>query len=269
MRQANGTVQTGVYRKPTNNSIYIHWDSYAPEQWKVGTLSGMIRRAYEICSNEYELTKELTHLKHVFTTTNGYPKFLVESLLKKAKASKNLEVTETSEITTEDSEEDATKEQTLMMKVPYAGKKGEGLIRGLKTCLQNNLPDNIKCRIVQTGTKISRNFNVKDKVDKNHLSNFIYRHRCKNKKCNDSYIGETARRRILRTEEHAEKDKKSWIFKHSSQSKHPKAKNENFEILATGYANRRKRKLAEALFIRDERPSLNKQKESYQLKLFA
>ena len=73
----------------------------------------------------------------------------------------------------------------------------------------------------------------------------------------------------MRTEEHAGKDKESWIFKHSSQSKHPKAKNENFEILATGYANRRKRKLAEALFIRDERPCLNKQKESYQLKLFA
>ena len=86
----------------------------------------------------------------------------------------------TSEITTEDSEEDTTNEQTLMMKVPYAGKKGEGFIRGLKTCLQHNLPNNINCRIVQTGTKISRNFNVKDKVDKNHLSNFIYRHKCKN-----------------------------------------------------------------------------------------
>ena len=97
----------------------------------------------------------------------------------------------TSKITTEDSEEEATNEQTLMMKVPYAGKKGEGLIRGLKTCLQNNLPDNIKCRIVQTGTKISKNFNEKDKVDKSHLSNFIYRHKCKNKKCNDPYIGET------------------------------------------------------------------------------
>ena len=116
-------------------------------------------------------------------------------------------VTETSEITTEDSEEDATNEQTLMMKVPYAGKKSEGLIRGLKTCLQHNLPDNIKCRIVQTGTKISK---------------------------------KKARRRILRTKARAGKDKESWIFKHSSQSKHPKAKNENFEILATGYANRRK-----------------------------
>ena len=269
-RQEDGTVQTGVYRKPTNSNVYIHWDSYAPEQWKVGTLLGMIRRAYDICSNEQELTKELDHLKEVFTNINGYPKGLVERILKKVKAEKNTEVTETSsQETTETIEEETPNEQILMMKVPYAGEKGEGLIRRLKTSFKHNLPGNIKCRIVQTGTKISKNFNVKDKVDGKHLSNFIYKHVCGNKKCTDSYIGETARRRIIRTEEHGGKDKESWIYKHSSQTKHPKAKDRNFEILATNYADRRKRKLAEALFIRDERPSLNKQKDSYQLKLFA
>lgn len=269
-RQEDGTVQTGVYRKPTNSNVYIHWDSYAPEQWKVGTLLGMIRRAYDICSNEQELIKELDHLKEVFTNINGYPKCLVERILKKVKAEKNTEVTETSsQETTETIEEETPNEQILMLKVPYAGEKGEGLIRRLKTSFKHNLPGNIKCRIVQTGTKISKNFNVKDKVDGKHLSNFIYKHVCGNKKCTDSYIGETARRRIIRTEEHGGKDKESWIYKHSSQMKHPKAKDRNFEILATNYADRRKRKLAEALFIRDERTSLNKQKDSYQLKLFA
>ena len=64
-REETGSVQTGVYRKATNNSIYIHWNLYAPKQWKVGTLSGMSLRAYEICSNKEELTKELTHLRKV------------------------------------------------------------------------------------------------------------------------------------------------------------------------------------------------------------
>ena len=59
----NGELETGVYRKETNNSIYIHWESYAPKQWKVETLRGMIRRAYEICSIPEELNKELMHLK--------------------------------------------------------------------------------------------------------------------------------------------------------------------------------------------------------------
>ena len=155
-----------------------------------------------------------------------------------------------------------------MLKVPYAGEKGETILKDLKNTLETNLPENIKCRVVQTGTKLSQNFNVKDKVNEKHLSNFIYRHECMNKKCNHSYIGETARRKVLRTEEHSGKDKQSWIYKHSSTTKHPKAKGEHFEVLATNYADRRRRKLAEAMFIRDRKPSLNIQKESYRLKLF-
>ena len=90
-----------MYRKATNNSIYIHWNSYAPKQWKVGTLSGMTRRAYEICSNEDELTKELTHLRKVFTTTNGYPHHLVSSVMKKVKEQKQQKSNTPSEENTE------------------------------------------------------------------------------------------------------------------------------------------------------------------------
>ena len=129
-------------------------------------------------------------------------------------------------------------QKLLMLKVPYAGEKGETIIKDLNTTLKRNLPENINCRIVQTGTKLSQNFNVKDKVDGKHLSNFVYRHTCKNKKFNESYIGETSRRRVIRTEEHGGRDKQSWIFKHSSTTKHPKAKDENFEVLATNYADR-------------------------------
>ena len=155
------------------------------------------------------------------------------------------------------------------MKVPYAGKTGENIVESLKKTLKRNLPNNIMCRIVQTGTKLSTRFNIKDAVDKKHLSAFIYRRKCRNKKCKDSYVGETARRRTLRTEEHGGKDKNSWIFKHSSTTKHPRAKNEDFEVLASNYGDRRKRKLAEAMFIRDLKPTLNQQKESFKLALFA
>ena len=270
MRQEDGSVQTGVYRKPTNNSVYIHWNSYAPEQWKVGTLLGMVRRAYDICSNETELHKELNHLKDVFTTTNGYPRNLVSNVMKKVKDEQEKEETPTPpQETSDEPEEETSNEKTLMLKVPYAGKTGEKLLKNLRNNLGKNLPSNIKCRIVQTGSKISRSFQLKDKIDDRHLSNFIYKHKCQNKKCTDSYIGETARRRIIRTEEHGGKDKESWILKHSNETKHPKAKDRNFEVLATNYSDRRKRKLAEALYIRDQKPTLNKQKESYKLKLFA
>ena len=92
---------------------------------------------------------------------------------------------------------------------------------------------------------------------------------CKNKKCDEGdYIGETARRRITRTADHGGNDKNSEIYKHSSKTKHPRAKDEDFKILATNYGNRKKRRLAEAMFIRDLKPALNKQKDSYKLVLF-
>ena len=267
-KEENGKVQTSVYRKPTNNNIYIHWQSYAPKQWKVGTLSGIIRRAYEICSTEDSLKMELSHIKQVFIETNGYPAHLVKSLLKKSREKSSSESNNTEAIP-EETSEDPNEQKLLMMKVPYAGKTGENLVESLKKTLKRNLPSNIACRIVQTGTKLSTRFNIKDAVDKKHLSNFIYRRKCTNKKCKDSYVGETGRRRTIRTGEHGGKDKNSWIFKHSTKTRHPRAKDQDFEILATNYADRRKRKLAEAMFIRDLKPTLNKQKESFKLALFA
>ena len=90
---------------------------------------------------------------------------------------------------------------------------------------------------------------------------------CASKKSTDSYIGENARRQPLRTEEYGGKDKSSWIFNHSSSTKHPRAKDSQFEVLASNYDNKRKRRLAEAMYIRNMKPTLNVQKESYKLAL--
>ena len=265
-KQQDGTLQTSVYRKPTNNSIYIHWQSYAPKQWKIGTLSGIVRRAHEICSTEELLKEEIRHIKRVFTETNGYPPNLVKSLIKKASESSKKRFTNQDD---PGSSDDDPIPKTLLLKVPYAGKTGDNLVKSLQNTLKANLPQKIECRIVQTGTKLSSRFNIKDKTDDKHLSNFIYRHKCRNKKCKDDYIGETGRRKTVRTGEHGGKDAESWVFKHSSTKKHPRAKESDFEVLATNYPDRRKRKLAEAMFIRDLKPTLNKQKESYKLALFA
>ena len=103
-KEENGTLQTSVYRKPTNNNIYINWQAYAPKQWKVATLTGIIKRAHEICSTEESLKKELHHIKRVFIETNGYPQNLVKSLINKINASStaNCSVEETVENNQED-----------------------------------------------------------------------------------------------------------------------------------------------------------------------
>ena len=81
------------------------------------------------------------------------------------------------------------------------------------------MKDKLKYRIVHTGTKISRYFSLKDKISDSHLSNIIYRYPCWNKKCRDDYVGETGRRKTIRTGEHAGKDKQSEILRHTEKTR--------------------------------------------------
>ena len=266
-KRENGRVETSVYRKPTNNNIYIHWNAYGPRQWKVGTLSGIIQRAYTICSTEEDRSAELKFIYDVFTETNGYPKYVVTSILKKFADKHKVTVSAQEDNGTGSTKDEEKKNPTLILKVPFRGNEGDVLMKSLNNTLKRTLPTT-EYRIVNTGTKLSRYFSLKDPLDKRHLSNFIYKHDCQNKKCKEDYVGETGRRSEKRTGEHAGKDKNSHIFQHSQKSRHPKAKRENFQILGTNYPDRRKRKLAEAMFIRDLKPTLNKQKDSYKLTLF-
>ena len=156
----------------------------------------MIRRAYEICSNEEEKEKELTHLKKVFTEINGYPVSLVEKTLQKVKDERLRPVNK------DNKNEEENDIKTLMIKMPYAGDKGESIIKDLNRTLKNTLPNNIRCRVVRTGTKIERKFNIKDKLEDQHKSNFVYQHQCKNKNCKEDYVGETGRTLALRFSDH-------------------------------------------------------------------
>ena len=70
-----------------------------------------------------------------------------------------------------------------------------------------------------------------------------------------------------RQHEHEHSDKKSAIFKFKEQNGLD-ISSEDFEILEKGYPNTVKRKLAEALYIKELNPPLNEQVKSAKLCLF-
>ena len=59
----NHTFDTDIHRKKTDTNVYMNWNSFAPRAWKIGTLKGLIRRAFVICSNEEFRNKEISFLK--------------------------------------------------------------------------------------------------------------------------------------------------------------------------------------------------------------
>ena len=89
-------------------------------------------------------------------------------------------------------------------------------------------------------------------------NDLVYFSRCPSTNCTDSYIGETARRLIERVMDHAGRDAKSHIVRHCLNSNYETVNIENFKILNMGYDNNTyKKRISEALFVKQYRPSLN------------
>ena len=71
-----------VYRKSTNNDIYMNWHSFAPKTWKTGAFKSLIESVILICSNEELLNEELKHLEKVFCEKNHFPKWVIHNVMK-------------------------------------------------------------------------------------------------------------------------------------------------------------------------------------------
>ena len=269
-------MKTDIYRKKTDTSIYINWNSFAPNIWKIGTLKGLLRRAYKICSEKEWTDKEVDYLKRVFIDINQYPKKVVDATARKVKESFEAQNQQNEEITVATPPPprgQATELFQLCTVLPYQGKTGESVITDLKKCLKKFLPDEVTTQFSYKGKKLSSVFRVKDKVSRLHQSNLVYHYNSQgNKKCKkvEDYVGETKARIGQRVYEHFVQDKKSAIRRHCKTCRHG-GNTKDFKILGTGYKSTVHRKLAESLYIRDLKPTLNKQGTSsnaFKLHLF-
>ena len=78
-----------------------------------------------------------------------------------------------------------------------------------------------------------------------------------------------ARRFSERIIDHSGRDDKSHLYEHAEKTGYENVNIDHFEILSNGFKNNKfKMKLADALHIKHERPTLNVQKQSVPLKLF-
>ena len=106
-------------------------------------------------------------------------------------------------------------------------------------------------------------------MDLEHNHDLIYHTKCPEPTCIDDYVGESARRIAKRVKDHSGRDHTSHVLKHSIEKSHKNVNTTDFKIIDKSFHNnKQKRKIAEALWIKDLRPSLNTQEKSIQLKLF-
>ena len=83
------------------------------------------------------------------------------------------------------------------------------------------------------------------------------------------YVGVSNRRVLERVKDHNVRDFSSHIFKHCVAADHQFVSGDDLRIVGRNYCcNKRKQKIAEALLIKNLKPSLNLQEKSVALKLF-
>ena len=122
---------------------------------------------------------------------------------------------------------------THLLVLPYKEIQGEHTLKHVKREINKVLPEDRNMQLVYTGTKLGTKLNVKDKKKKDHHHDLTYSVKCSIKNCLEFYNGETGRRLIERVNEHSEKDRNSYMFKHSMAANHPTVTLDDFTVLSS------------------------------------
>ena len=116
----------------------------------------LTKRAYDVCSKQELLQKELNYIQKLFPAKNNYPNWVIKNVLQQAKQQQQQQITA----------DTARKNHFLLL--PYKGEKGEQLVKSMKRRISKLLPPEIETQVAYTGKKLSTCFNVKNQSKFEH-----------------------------------------------------------------------------------------------------
>ena len=137
-----------------------------------------------------------------------------------------------------------------MLVIPYKGKRGQRIIKSVSKTFKKKLSQNHVTQNVYKSKKLGSYFTIKDSTKLEHQNDLTYFTQCPGVNCNETYLRETARRLQEKVLEHAGKDRKSDMVKHSMDIGHPPVCVIDFQILTKGFSHCKfKRNKCKALLI--------------------
>ena len=241
----DGSLSTSVYRKPTHTDLYLQWDSHHTLTSKYSMIGTLQHRANTICSDPQLLHKEELHLKSTLKNCK-YPTWALNRIQKKTNNPDKQQAPR-------NRNNNNTQKKSYIVVPCYSGLSESIKNIGRKFWVQ------VYCK---GGTTIKNLLMApKDRDPIQKQSGVIYRYQCDRVDCDDEYIGETSRVFGERFKEHLKPP--SPIYDHSNMSGHNVTIN-NFNIVGREDLNQMRR-IKEALYIRVNDPSLNRNVGKYHL----
>ena len=256
----DGTFKTKVHRKPTDKNKTMHGESECPKRYHISVIRALVRRGITHCSDWQTVHEELQFCKQTLVN-NGFSNADIDSEIK-------------SQLDRAHQRQQTTKPDTITLMVKNQMSSSYRVDeRVLTDIVLNNIhptQDNVKIKLhiyyknKKAHTLIMKN-NLTQSDDKLKRTNVIYKYSCPHEDCllrKTDYIGLTtttlSRRLTMHLRDGAPSD-------HMTQKHHRHITRhdltDNTTIITTCNDKRRLHVL-EALYIRKEKPLLNKQLSS-------
>ena len=240
-----GRLNTTVYSKPIHMDQYLHWDSLHPISSKYSVVGTLHHRARTVCSNKQLLQQGEDHLAKALKNCN-YPMWALNRIKMKMNNPAHRK-----------NKTSSTQQNNIpkpYITVPY--------YKGLSESVKKRCSNYGVQVYFKGGTTIKNLLMAPKDIDPiMKKSGVIYSYKCGRVECDEEYIGESSRTFGERFKEHQKPP--SPIFDHFNTTGHSISV-ENFNIVGRQDQNLR-RAIKEALYIRVNNPSLNRNVGKYHL----
>lgn len=227
----DGSTKTTVYRKPTHTDQYLNFTSNHHLHHKRSVVRTLLHRAEHLVSEEEDKAKEVQHIQNALLA-NGYKRWMFKVPSRPSPTSQENSTSETT--------------RPISVGLPYVSGLSEHLSRVFRA-------QDIRTYHKPYNTLRSILVHPKDRTPTEKKTGVVYDITCND--CGEHYIGETARTLEKRLGEH-QKQTTSAIREHQSQANH-EIDWEGVKILDKESVDV-KRKIKEAIHIRRQRPTLNR-----------
>jgi len=256
----NGRLTTSVYRKPTFTGLGVNYSSFSPKLFKLNSISTLINRAYNICSDYVSFDKEMDFLLNYFTE-NSYPSKFFYKILRNFLNKKHSSSTPVL----------SAAKDLCYVTLPYLGHLSFSIRKELQSIFKDTFPQTDFRFIFKTTTTIRSLLNKTKPLPFALRSCVVYQFKCS--RCNSRYVGSTTRSLQHRILEHMGKSYRTGVLlsspspsairEHCYSTGHPLTQ-QDFHIL-TSASHRLDLITLESLFISRMKPDLNNTTTAIQL----
>jgi hypothetical protein len=215
----NNKYNTTIYRKPTNTSLYLLYESNQCREYKLSLIRTLVIRILLICSTNELKNDELKLMRNTLLS-NGYPQHLINRGIREAEVISKKIIDQQQQQQTQKLQQ----KKKVYFLLSYYGQESTILAHRIKKICKKLLP------LIQINVCFRKTFTIKSVFlplqkgcdESKKKKKLVYKIPCLN--CDKCYIGETNREKETRMKEHKADIRKhtesSNVAKHANEEKH-------------------------------------------------